>query len=797
MPHESAIKYHKLSTITHNNVVFATIPDTILSEVPTTLQQIVQANTLHAHPMVQMHSTFESTTFLSLLLGVPHVRTSFGSTMSIDQIVETILSIPEVSQDPPTYTLHHPISNDIFIHEHLAIATPSGWKFKAGEVYENHKATWLAISNNNPKVRTQLEVGWCPPQRCNLSPTWFQSNTLSLVEQTAWDTEVQNLWAMNAIQQVDWKWVQKWGLPRVILPVFLVEEPSKFRPIMDARFSNLALLAEWFSCPNILDFCHTLSHKQFWFKADQKAGWQHIHIHPLHSRFFCFIWNKKIFAYTTPAFGDATAPYIFTYMGATFKRVLTARNINFILYIDDLLVAGKDTFEASCSLRSEIISLAISLGVTFATPKCPLPAYKGEALGFQVNTLDGTLSISEKREQKVNKLLHTLLDESVNDQPTPIKQVARLVGLIISCQVLHPQTMWFVAPLIHMFGDDWESTIRLRPTQLSRIFNWIQLIKSHPRRLWVSPPLKRYVSTDATLTQLGATLWVNGPSFLASTNTSAPEATALVRPNARPINIAHFEAVAIPWALNTFLQLLPHKAHIIWAVDNQNVLYGFRSGFARMGYIAHQIDMFMSIVCLHKLWIEFIWVPSAINLEADQFSRYFLPSQEWELHPHYWHQFLAYCKEFSMPLPSVDAFASANNTKCRQYFAQYRDGKAIGNFFFSTLSEQEVYWIFAPFGRILSQVLHKIQDKCVCAWVVLPRWTSRPWWQFRSKAKFQFTFILSSNMPLFVVPTEDLARKPINPQYDVDVWFFDFRVPKIKGNSTQLLHSHESKHTQN
>jgi len=347
-----------------------------------------------------------------------------------------------------------------------------------------------------------------------------------------------------------------------------VEEPTKFRPIMDARFSNTALLAEWFACPNILDFCQALSHKQFWFKADQKAGWQHIHIHPAHSRFFCFLWNKKIFTYTTPAFGDATAPYIFTYMGATFKRALTARHINHILYIDDLLVATRYDYDDSCVLRSDVIKIAMSLGVTFATPKCPMPAYKGEALGFQVDTMEGTLSMSSKRERNINILLQSLLEHAVHDQTSPIKHVARLVGLVISCQVLHPQTMWFVAPLIHLFGSEWDVQVSLKTSQLHRIFGWIKLVKSHPRRLWVSPPFRRHISTDATLTQLGAALWVSNPSFVPASNTSKPEATALIRPQTIAVNIAHYEALAIPWALNSFLHLIPKNIHIIWAVDN-------------------------------------------------------------------------------------------------------------------------------------------------------------------------------------------------------------------------------------
>jgi len=153
--------------------------------------------------------------------------------------------------------------------------------------------------------------------------------------------------------------------------------------------------------------------------------------------------------------------------------------------------------------------------------------------------------------------------------------------------------------------------------------------------LWVPPPTRRYISTDATLTQLGGSLWVSHPSFVPHTGVSIPTASALIRPPINAINIAHFEALAIPWALEAFIKLLPANSHIVWAVDNQNVLFGFKGGFARVGYIAEQIDKFMSIVCKHKLWIEFVWVPSAINMEADVLSRLFVPTDEWELHHHH------------------------------------------------------------------------------------------------------------------------------------------------------------------
>jgi len=777
-PHQSALAMAKLQSITISNTQFISLPGSCVAPVPSSLINTVSLRTYLAMPMSLRHKHFLPHDFLSLLLGNASLHSKYGKTMCDQDILKVFASFPEVAPPAPTFSIQHPIDRDIYIHESLAVPTSSGWKFKAGQVYEAHKDTWLAISESE-RVRSVLTSGWCPTQNCDLAPVWFKSNELQPEEQVAWDKEVQDLWAMKAICPIDWHWISKWGPPRIILPVFLVKEPTKYRPIMDARYSNVALKADWFPCPSILDFCQTLTKDRFWFKCDQKSGWQHINLHPSHSRFFCFQWRRLVFAYTTPAFGDTTAPFIFTYMGATFKRALKAKGFQFILYIDDLLVAGKHSFQDTLVLREKVIQLAMSLGIVFAVPKCPPPSLEGEALGFLVDTAKGILGISPKRKLKIQTLLQECLDNAIANTLTPLKKVARLVGLIISCQVLHPQTMWFVAPLIHLFTTDWECSISTTPSQFARVFPWLQLVSSSPRRLWIDPPCHRFISTDATLSQLGAALWKSNPSFLVPGVPSTPQASAAIRPFQQAHNIAHFEAVAIPWALKTFIDFLPNYSHITWAVDNQNVFYGFKNGFARMPYIAAELNTFMNLVIKHSLWVEFVWVPSAINLEADVLSRDFSPMHEIQLHHTHWENFLKFCVEQDWPLPNFDAFASAQNAKFKVYFSKIRDGQAVGNFWFSELSHNNIYWVFPPLGKMIPAVLKRIQQHEARAWVLLPQWTSRPWWHITSQAIHKYTLSNLDNVSPFVTISPDNKASAKTFNYPLDIWFFDFRTNKV------------------
>jgi len=262
--------------------------------------------------------------------------------------------------------------------------------------------------------------------------------------------------------------------------------------------------------------------------------------------------------------------------------------------------------------------------------------------------------------------------------------------------------------------------------------------------------------------------------------------SALIRCAFEAFYIAHFEAVAIPWALRIFVELLPKDSHVVWAVDNQNVYYGFKNGFARMPYIFAEIDDFMSIILKHNVWVEFVWVPSAINLEADIFSRSYDPMHELELHDVHWSKFLLECKSHNFPIPSLDAFASAQNAKCAKYFAKVKDGAAIGNFWFTPLTQHEIYYIFSPFGKSLSGVLSRIQSHKALAWVVLPRWTARLWWHITSKASFHFPLIPVNGTSPFLTRSYEGVSKPFNFQFPVDIWFFDFRPHIVERDSAIL-----------
>jgi len=372
-----------------------------------------------------------------------------------------------------------------------------------------------------------------------------------------------------------------------------------------------------------------------------------------------------------------------------------------------------------------------------------------------------------------------LLDIIVAGRAAPVRKVAKLVGLVVSCQILHPQTLWFVAKLLPLFGkSDWNSSVILHTSDINRVFTWLHLVKNHPRRLWVPPPSRRYISSDATLSQLGAVFWDTGPSFLVSSAPSNPIAKASTTPNDVAINIAHFEAKAIPWACAAFKDLIRTADLITWAVDNQNVWYAFRSGFSRKSYIANEIDTLMQIVIAQKLWVDFHWIPSKVNLESDQLSRLLASRDELQLSNHYWQAFMRYCNKHQLPIPDIDGFATKSNRKCTSYCSLFRDSDSLGEFFGTQFGTDSVLWLFPPHSRphLIQRVFTFIINQHLQAWFLLPRWSSRPWWTFTTEALSVFNIHPQLMYPVLTPPPgapNHLSAS--NPTYPLDVWLFDFR----------------------
>ncbi len=691
-----------------------------------------------------------------LLANATGRRTPFGTTMTEQQVITLIRDIPNepITFPKPELQYHH--SKDVLVsHQEWAVPTLQGYRFKAGDILKDKRALWVAVAAKDAKkqVHEILSTGWNPQTMSDLVPTWFQDHNLPEDEVKAWDTEVETLWHMGSITQVTQESVRLHGLPQVVLPIFLVKEKDKFRPIMDARYSNVPFLPPWFSLPKIQNFLSKLTKDIFWFKSDIKGGWHHIPIAQDHSNFFAFHWKGKLFQYKVCPFGDATAPYCFTYLMISLKKLLKTRGVkDFILYIDDLLVPASLSWEESCLLREKVIKTQLSLNVALGAKKCPPPSKRGEALGFLVDTQLGMVTFTDEKFEVILKLAEEIKEAWTKGAKIHVRKLASLLGKVVSGILLCPFTIGLlhdcIIAITELTTDNrWDQYIVQSPKILQGVFQWIYWSKANPKRLWCNPAPVIWCSSDATLTSASAVFWGFTPEFTPSTCKAYPLCQAKTESVPSHTNIAVIEAFAIYWGLHTLWNkivkwlasrnLQPNTVEWVWATDNQVCQGSFNKGrsFQKEVHMMAQ-NTIKQFVLKYNLKISFPYIPSKINMTADNLTRLVKDKNDWRLAKAYLIKFLKFCKKKQLPTPTVDAFATRENRLFEDYCSEFWDLGSRGSFYETDLNK-ECVWCNPPFGEIHRTLEHVTSHK-LTAWVVVPTWPGEPWWHLTMDAHAYF-----------------------------------------------------------
>ena len=145
------------------------------------------------------------------------------------------------------------------------------------------------------------------------------------------------------------------------------------------------------------------------------------------------------------------------------------------------------------------------------------------------------------------------------------------------------------------------------------------------------------------------------------------------------------------------------------------------------------------------IWIFAEYVVSKDNL-ADGGFRVNNIDIEWELADY---AFQRIVKSFGEP--SIDLFATRINNRCNKYCSWERDPEAYAINAFTIGWKEEFWYAFPPFSLII-KVLKKVREEGSTGILVVPFWTTQPWFP-------EFKRLLISNTITFE-PSEKLLNSP-------------------------------------
>jgi hypothetical protein len=115
-------------------------------------------------------------------------------------------------------------------------------------------------------------------------------------------------------------------------------------------------------------------------------------------------------------------------------------------------------------------------------------------------------------------------------------------------------------------------------------------------------------------------------------------------------------------------------------------------------------------------------IPGKDNNLADKLSRQMVSHLEWELHPQVAQQLFRL-----WPTPTIDLFASSQNTKLPNFCALYYHPQAMNTDALSMSWRNLYVYAFPPFP-LLPKVLQKVQEDQAMMILIAPNWPRREWY---------------------------------------------------------------------
>ena len=699
--------------------------------------------------------------------------TPFGSVMPTSRLCSLLLDAPETVDFPPVH-LEHPVTEDILPGAHTTVVpTPKGWRFTAGQL-RRAEPLWKSVEDKHGPVRPSRVIteGWEPDWTGDIAPTYF----LPIAQDTqsdAWEREVRTLHAMQAISPYTRARLAAEGPPRVINPTFLTKDD---RPIDDMRFPNLAMEPPYFRPDSIKALIAMLSPGVKVFTQDIKAGWMHVPYTAFAGSVTAFVHDGVIWSFRTLAFGDASAPYVFTRLTGPLRRYLSSHGVSFWLYIDD------SASPAICFKKPDASPEDVCLFVREAfakfdwvlgAPKCHAPATLFLSVGYSFDTARGTMAVSPARLSKMHRFADAMADW------VTATDIARAMGYIASTTAVGLAPMYWAGHYMPKIAGvpSWTSPVWWSKDDGAWFREWLRQLASRPKPMFSTPSPDYTLVSDASEYGSGAVLWKGVPPWW------NPRASGTVirefQRNWAPVEldlIVEYETETWAWAFDLAKEELQPGSSILGLLDSQPALGAIRKGYSPIPTLNKSTraiwDQFYQVgySALH-----FDWVPTLQNEHADRLSR--MPvdrTGSWMLRKAYFDRILEWARDSHLPTPSVDCFATAPDALLPVYMSRFRDSRASrGNFFGTPLRSEEVHWCNPPFRRLL-ETLCRLAQQCVRAYVLVPHKPQSDWWSWKSRVVARTTVDPIPGVDMFE-PWYRTDGYQSQPAWAVHVWYFDFR----------------------
>ncbi len=606
--------------------------------------------------------------------------------------------------------------------------------------------------------------------------------------------------------------------------VFVPKRTSaEWRPCLDAREQNAQQKTEHFSQDGIMDIFPLLRESMYAVSVDMADAYLQVPMHRADRRFLAF-WGRRQgrweeFRFRVMPFGIRHASRLLAKLLRPLQGRLHSEGIICLFYQDDWIFLGMDP-EVLAAQLAFVLEWCHKLNIRFQWRKCSLePSTTFEWLGILFDTVTMTVSLSEARLTKFIAQLEWLIPlEEVSAH-----QLASIIGTIESCATVSLVAFLNRRHLMRLKhkalrAGGWSGCAAVTVEARGELQYWHDEARSgkltrhitmfSPQmviemdagpRAWGAYviPVRAVPASVATcypLTSICPT-FVEDPKEARTTgwHTTPQSVCVADRPSqttshvlettgywtaeqAAKEHISVREGRAVQKAFRSFLPAFRSLTSpdadgmvgILIRTDNINVqAYLNKGGGERNEPLAELLESLLHETLAAGFHLRAARLTSRENRAADMLSRMPYDKHDWKLHP----CLFEFVQEVVGMKFDVDAFATELNHQVETFFSRFpQPGSAGVDAFLQDWRNYRNLFINPPFvDWIILQILNKIErDAVEDATLVLPIWTSRPWWPLLQALICDYPIVIPPSVSVFL-PQSQSNEQPL-PSHSPRTW---------------------------
>ncbi len=353
--------------------------------------------------------------------------------------------------------------------------------------------------------------------------------------------------------------------------------------------------------------------KPFLAKSDLTNAFKHILVHPKYWHLLGFSWQGKYYASACLPFGCRASPLLFDHFARALQYMAIERGMSPMSwhYLDDTVTIAPS--RQSCQQSIDIFNQTARLaGFTLQDAKCTAATQVIEFLGIEINTVLGTLSITEQRMSEITEELLAWQDKKVCTK----RELLSIIGRLAFASRVVRAGRTFLRRLIALSKTArcLHFKIKLNKAARADFKWWLSCIRSHngvtmfPKD-WSDSECQTMYS-DASNQAMAA--------VVGSKWTVYPYSGQMAGIKDTPIHYRELMAVCI--GLATFANELKNTK-VIMMVDNQAICQAINAGTIKCDLTMNLIRSLYYTMSQFNIECQARYIATHDNVWADALSR--------------------------------------------------------------------------------------------------------------------------------------------------------------------------------